>query len=193
MVEQTLVLIKPDAVKRHLVGTILQRFEQTGLKLVGLKMVWVDAAFAEKHYPLDETWAKNVYDKTKAAYDSAGKPMAYSNHLELGKSIQQLNMDFLKSGPVVALVLEGSHAVELVRKMIGATEPRSAAPGTIRGDLASAESYAQADDRKRSVRNLVHASDSVSNAQREIALWFTSKELHLHTTAQDHFFLEDFS
>jgi nucleoside-diphosphate kinase len=156
-----------------------------------MKMTWVDEAFAEKHYQLDEAWAKNVFDKTKAAYDREGKKLDYKDHLDLGKTIQRWNMDFLRKGPVVAMVFEGPHSVELVRKMIGATEPRSAAPGTIRADFATVESYAHADVKKRVVRNLVHASDSVDNAKREISLWFKPEELHDHKTMQDHFFLRD--
>lgn len=189
--EKTLVLLKPDTVKRHLVGRVIQRFEEVGLKIAGMKMVWVDEKFAERHYALDEAWAKNVFDKTKAVYDKEGKKMKYNDHMELGKTIQKWNMDFLRKGPVVAIVLQGPHAVELVRKMIGSTEPKSAAPGTIRGDFASVESYAHGDLQKRVVRNLVHASDSLENAKREIELWFKPEELHEHVTAQDHFFMSD--
>ncbi|HVY01231.1 MAG TPA: nucleoside-diphosphate kinase [Candidatus Nanoarchaeia archaeon] len=178
VVEQTLVLLKPDTVQRNLIGKIITRFEDAGLKIAAMKMVWADENMAKKHYHLDETWAKNVFDKTKAGYDKEGKKMPYKDHLELGKTIQSWNMDLLRSGPIIALVFEGPHAVEVTRKMVGSTEPRQAAPGTIRGDFATLESYALADVKKRVLRNLIHASDTPDNAKREISLWFSPAEVH---------------
>jgi nucleoside-diphosphate kinase len=131
-VERTLVLLKPDAVQRGLVGKILQRFEEKGLKLVGLKLRRFPRALLEKHYAVH-----------------AARPF-YANLVE-----------FMTSGPVVALALEGKGAVEVVRTMMGATKASSAAPGTIRGDLGLSFS-----------NNLVHGSDSVETAQSELALWF---------------------
>jgi nucleoside-diphosphate kinase len=185
MEERTLVLLKPDSVKRHLSGKIISRFEETGLKIVGIKMVLANEELAREHYKLDEDWARDVYNKTKAVYEKEGKEMKYQNHLEWGGIIQKGNMDFLKEGPVIAIILEGPHAIELVRKMIGHTEPRSAMPGTIRGDFASVESYPVADANSRVVRNLVHASDSVKNAEREIHLWFRPEEIYKHKTVYD--------
>jgi nucleoside-diphosphate kinase len=186
--EQTLVLLKPDSVKRGITGKIISRFEDAGFKIMGLKMVWATEELAKKHYHLDEEWAKNVYNKTKIAYDKEGKKMEYKDHMHLGQTIQQWNMNFLREGPVLALVLEGPHAVEIVRKMVGSTEPRQAQPGTIRGDFATLESYVVADKKKRVLRNLIHASDSVDNAKREISLWFDNKELHKYTKELDSHF-----
>ena len=183
--EQTLVLIKPDGVVRSLIGEIIIRFERTGLKIIGMKMVWVDETFAKKHYILDEQWAKGVHEKTKMAYEKEGKHFPFKNSLELGERIQSWNARFLQEGPVIALVLEGPHVIEIVRKMIGATEPRQAAPGTIRGDYAMTESYALADTKSRVLRNLAHASDSQETAKREITLWFTKEELHSYTKDLD--------
>jgi len=183
--ERTLVLLKPDTVKRALVGKILTRFEKAGLKPIAMKMVQVNRNFAEQHYFLDEAWAKNVYEKTKKKYDEEGKEMRHKDHMSLGKEIQSWNMNFLQEGPVVAIVLESHHAVELVRKLIGATEPRSALPGTIRSDFASTESYPLGDNMQRVVRNLVHASDSVENAKREISLWFAPEEIHSYKNIHD--------
>ncbi|MBM3230528.1 nucleoside-diphosphate kinase [Candidatus Pacearchaeota archaeon] len=188
VLEQTLVLLKHDAVQRNILGKIMQRFEDAGFKIKGMKMVHANAEFAAKHYQLDEVWAKNVYEKTKAAYDKERKKMEYTDHMHLGKTIQAWNMTFLSEGPVIALVLEAPHAVELVRKMVGSTEPRQAQPGTIRGDYALIESYALADKKKRVLRNLIHASDTVENAKREIALWFDNKELHAYTKELDKHF-----
>jgi nucleoside-diphosphate kinase len=176
--ERTLVLIKPDAVSRSLVGEIISRFEKTGLKIVAMKMVWADEELAKKHYVLEESWAKNVYDKTKAASEKEGTPMKWKDHMELGRTIQSWNADFLQEGPVVAFVLQGPHVIEIVRKMVGSTEPRQAIPGTIRGDYAMIESYAVANEKARVLRNLVHASDSPETANREISIWFTKQELH---------------
>ena len=170
--EKSLVLIKPDGVKRALIGKIISRFEEAGLIITGMKMVMATESLAKNHYFLDEEWAKNVYEKTKKAYEKEGKSMRYKDHMDLGKTIQNWNMKFLMEGPVIAVVVEGPHAIELVRKIIGSTEPRQALPGTIRGDFASIESYVIADAQNRVLRNLVHASDSVENANREISLWF---------------------
>ncbi len=150
MIERTLVLIKPDGVQRALVGRILSRFEDVGLKIVGMKFVQVNKDFAGKHY-----------------FDVAQRR---------GEAVFQNLVQFITSGPVVAFVFEGVHAIELVRKLIGATEPRTAAPGTIRGDF-SHHSYAHTDAQKKAISNLVHASGSAEDAAKEIPLWFTEKEL----------------
>ena len=186
--ERSLVLIKPDGVQRSLIGKIIGRFEDTGLKIVAMKMLWVDREFAGKHYPLDEEWARKMYNRTKEAYDKAGKKMDYSDHMEMGNTIRERNMNLIQEGPVVAMVIEGPSAVELIRKMVGHTEPRQALPGTIRGDFASIESYAATDPKKRVLRNLVHASDSPENAEKEIALWFKREEIHDYKKELDKYF-----
>jgi len=177
MTEKTLVLIKPDGVKRGISGKIISRFEDTGLKIVAIKMKWADEEHAGKHYPIDEEWAKKVFEKTSAVYEKEGKPMMFKNYLELGADVRRKNIDFIKEGSVIAMVLEGPHAIEIVRKIIGHTEPRQAIPGTIRGDFTSVESYLVSDGEGRATRNLVHASDSVENARREIDLWFRKDEI----------------
>jgi nucleoside-diphosphate kinase len=185
MNEQTLVLIKPDGVKRALIGRIISRFEEAGLKISAIKMILADEAIAKSHYFLDEKWAKNVYDKTLASYQKEGKILPFKSHMEIGENIQEKNIRFLKECPVIAIVVEGPHAIELIRKMVGSTEPRQAAPGTIRGDFASIESYAIADGKNRAIRNLIHASDSKEASQREIALWFKPGELHSYKTIRE--------
>ncbi|MBI2550430.1 nucleoside-diphosphate kinase [Candidatus Woesearchaeota archaeon] len=159
MIERTLVLLKPDAVQRGIMGRILGRFEDAGLKVVGMKMVWVDKKFALKHYT--EELAKRA-----------------------GAHVRQMIAEFLTTGPVVAMVVEGVNAIENVRKMVGSTEPKSAAPGTIRGDFSHV-SYGYADKKKSPVKNLVHASSSAKDAAAEIKLWFTPKELHSYKTVHD--------
>lgn len=186
--DRTLILLKPDAVQRGIIGKIIDRFESTGLKVVGMKMVWADEDRAKSHYPLDEEWARNVFDKTKKVYDQEGKEMEYKDHMEFGETIQSWLRKFISEGPIVAMVLEGPHAIELGRKLLGATEPKSALPGTIRGDFASVESYQMADKKKRPVRNLVHASDSKENAEREISIWFSQQEIFSYKKELDKHF-----
>ncbi len=178
VIEQSLILLKPDAVQRNLIGKIISRFEDAGLKISAMKMVQPNKELAGKHYILDETWALKLFNRSKEAYEKEGKKMKFRDHIEMGNDIRNRNMVFLQEGPVVALVIEGPHAIELVRKMIGHTEPRQAIPGTIRGDFASIESYTVSDSKGRVLRNLVHASDTPENAKREIALWFNKNEVH---------------
>lgn len=159
MIQRTFVALKPDAVQRQIVGQIITRFERVGLKIVGLKMVWVDKDFAKKHY------AEHV-----------------------GKSFYKFLEQMITEGPVIAMVLEGVEAVSVVRKLVGPTEPSKALPGTIRGDFAM-HSYEHADSKGSAVKNVIHASDSLESAKREIALWFSDSELFdYHTVHEKHVF-----
>jgi len=158
MIEQTLVLLKPDAVKRGLMGRVISRFEDAGLKVVGSKMVLINEEFGKKHY-----------------YDIAARR---------GEKVLQVLLKFMTTGPVMALCLEGVNAVEVVRKLVGGTEPKSALPGTIRGDFAHM-SYADADGQNKAIENLIHASGNAEEAKQEIALWFKAEELHSYKTAQE--------
>jgi len=175
--QKTLVLIKPDGVARGLTGEIIQRFERVGLKIRGIKMVLPRHEDVDRHYALTDEWMQGVYNKAKAKYESEGRPFNFPDWKSYGTDIKKGLMDFLESGPVIAVVLEGEQAVPLVRKLVGATEPQSAAPGTIRGDLAI-DSYALSNEQNRSIRNLIHASGTPDEAKHEIAIWFTDKELH---------------
>src|SRR3989338_6635304 len=159
MIERTLVLLKPDAVQRCVSGRVISRFEDAGMKIIGMKMVWVDKKFALKHYT--EELAKRA-----------------------GAHVREMIAEFLTTGPVIAMVLEGVNAIENTRKLVGSTEPRAAAPGTIRGDF-SHMSYGYADVKKVPVKNLVHASSSKQDAAAEIKLWFSPKELHSYKTVHD--------
>lgn len=150
-IQRTLVLLKPDAVSRGLIGEILQRFERVGLKIVGLKMVWPTEETALKHYTEDLA-------------------------IRRGEKVRHLMVEMLVSGPIVAIALEGIEAIELVRKMVGGTEPKTAAPGTIRGDYAHI-SYKHADARQVGVMNLIHASSDEKDAAQELEVWFDSSEL----------------
>lgn len=147
MIEHTLVLVKPDGVYRGLIGEVLMRFERAGLKIVGLKMIWIEKDFAKKHY-----------------------------HAHLQKGFYPGLEQYITSGPVVAMVVEGVKAVEVVRKIVGPTEPEKAIPGTIRGDYCHVN-VAHADEGHKSVFNIIHASGTVNEARDEILLWFDPPEL----------------
>lgn len=182
--EQTLVLIKPDGVQRGLVGEIIGRFEAAGLKLIAMKMVHAGHEDVDKHYALTEDWMKGVFTKAKAKYDAAGEVFPYSDHIAYGTEIKNGLVSYLKSAPIVALVLEGELAVSLIRKLVGSTEPASSAPGTIRGDL-SHDSYALSNGQKRPIRNLIHASGTADEAKHEISIWFTDTELYKYEHVND--------
>lgn len=180
--EQTVVLIKPDGVKRALVGELLHRFERMGLKIVAMKMVWPDEELLLKHYKSDEeATLKRWGEKTLKTYTEYGKDAAKdlgtADPLELGRMVNKWLFDYVKSGPVVAVLLEGYHAVENVINAAGPTMPVKAPAGTIRGDY-STDSAAYANDEKRGVANLVHVSASVEEANFEKTLWFEPSEIH---------------
>jgi len=152
MIEKTLVLIKPDGVSRSLTGEIFARFEKSGLKIVGFKMLQATRELAGNHYTEEDIGAR------------------------LGEKIRNLLIDFITEGPIVAAVIEGDEAVEVVRKMCGATEPKSALPGTIRGDY-SHHSYDYTNEAGTAVRNVIHAASDKEAAKYEISVWFTDDEL----------------
>ncbi len=182
--EKTLILIKPDGVARGLTGQILARFEQVGLKIVAMKMVHATHDDVDKHYALTEEWMMAVYSKAKAKYEAEGRPFDFPDHKAYGGEIKRGLVEFLKSAPIVAMVLEGEMAVSLVRKLVGATEPASSAPGTIRGDF-SHDTYALSNSQNRPLRNLIHASGNIEEANNEIKIWFTDTELYKYEHAFD--------
>lgn len=173
MIEETLVLVKPEGVEKKLIGEVISRFEQAGLEIKGLKLVWPTEELTERHYPLAPEWVKGLAEKTRSSFAAKGITMSETD-LEIAGRVQAWLKNHLKSGPVIAMVLRGNCAVEIVRKLVGSTEPKSAAPGTIRGDF-SIDSYDLADKEQRCVRNIIHASSSVEEARREIDVWFRSK------------------
>ncbi len=174
--ERTLVVIKPDGLQRTLVGEILQRYERLGLKLVGLKMLVPTAEHIERHYLLHPGWKKAVGEKSIEAYIKKGKKPPSDNPLVVGEQVIERLKKYLTSGPVIASVWQGAHAVGIVRKITGGTEPLSSDVGTIRGDFVL-DSYQMADTDDRAIRNLIHASGSVEEATAEIPHWFTKDEL----------------
>lgn len=179
--EQTLIILKPDTVKRGIAGEILTRFEKAGLKVVGLKMMLPSEDLVTKHYP-DEL-IPIVGNKTKKDWDSYG--IEYSETAEeIGQMIVQATRDFMRSSPVVVAVLEADHVVEVVRKMVGSTGPKDSAPGTIRGDYAHL-SLGQASLKKKGAANIIHASGTVDEAKQEIKMWFNKDEIFQYTTVHE--------
>lgn len=174
--EQTLVIIKPDGVQRGLIGEVIKRYETCGLKLVGLKMVIPTRELALKHYSIDPDWALKSGTKTFESYKAKGLPLPDNDPVEFAEGIRRKLMDFMSSGPVVSMVWQGMGAVAIVRKITGSTEPLTSAPGTIRGDY-TIDSYTAADTDARAVRNIIHSSGSVDEAEKEIKIWFDKKEI----------------
>jgi len=162
-VEQTLIILKPDAMQRGIAGEIITRFEHVGLKVVGAKMLKPD------------------YDQYYHHYETIGKMIS-----RRGQEAFDVTLEFMQQGPVLAMVLEGIEAVSLVRKMVGPTEPKSAAPGTIRGDYSHL-SFEYANGQNVSIPNLIHASGDVEEAKQEVAHWFKPAELFSYVAAHEHF------
>jgi nucleoside-diphosphate kinase len=174
--ERTLVIVKPDGIQRALIGEIMRRYERLGLKLVGLKLLVPTEQMIEEHYLLDPAWKKNVGEKAIESYKKKGETPPSEDPIEVGDVVVGRLKKYMTSGPVIAMVWEGAHAVELVRKITGGTEPRSAGIGTIRGDFVP-DSYQMADTDDRAIRNLIHASGTVPEADKEIPHWFSDDEL----------------
>jgi len=162
-IERTLVIFKPDAVQRGIVGDILARFERVGLKIIGMKMV---SPTREQYYE---------------HYENIGKVIS-----RRGEDVFKSVLEFMLQGPVIVMVLEGVEAIEVTRKLVGATEPKSALTGTIRGDYSHI-SYGRADSEKKSTPNLIHASDGASDAGQEISYWFSENELYDYQTMHEKF------
>jgi len=174
--ERTLAVVKPDGVQRSLVGEIVKRFEQVGLKLVAMKMLVPTPEFVEAHYTLDPEWRRITGEKTIKGYKSKGLTPPSEDPLEITAKILANLKKYLASGPVVAMVWQGAHAVQIVRKLVGGTEPLTSDVGSIRGDYVL-DSYQMSDPDNRAVRNLVHASGTEKEAETEISHWFTKDEL----------------
>ena len=159
MIEKTFVAIKPDGVQRGLIGRILQRFEDAGLKIIAMKMILIDKDFASKHYTEDIA-------------------------VRRGAHVREQLLDFITTGPVIAMVLEGVEAIEVVRKIVGGTEPKTAAPGTIRGDFTHV-SYGMGDKTKKAIPNVIHASANKPDAEHEVELWFSAEEMYKYRTVHE--------
>lgn len=186
--ERTVVLIKPDGVKRGLVGEVLQRFERTSLKIVAMKMMWAAKEHLGKHYSDRKEYLISLGKKTLKTYEEygkdAGEDLGTTDPLELGKMVRGWTIDYVGSGPVVAILLEGMHAVGNAKTIAGPTMPVDAPAGTIRGDF-SIDSAAYANAEKRGVQNIIHVSGSIEEAAFEEKLWFHEKEIHSYKQADE--------
>ncbi|OGY62255.1 MAG: nucleoside-diphosphate kinase [Candidatus Harrisonbacteria bacterium RIFCSPHIGHO2_01_FULL_44_13] len=186
--EQTLVLIKPDGVKRGLIGEIIKRVEQRGLKVIALRMFQATKEDLDKHYSDSEENLKAMGEKTLATYKKYGldpeKEVGTDDPVKIGRMVHGWIVDFMTSGPIIKMVVQGLHAVEMVRKLVGNTMPSQAEMGTIRGDY-SVDSAVLANAQKRGIRNLVHASGNLAEAEHEISLWFKSEEIHEYKRAEE--------
>lgn len=182
--ERSLVIIKPDGIQRSLIGEIIGRYERVGLKLVAIKMLVPTAELVEQHYTLDPEWRRVTGEKTIKGYIDKGLPVPESDPLKITEVLLKKLVKYITAGPVIAMVWEGAHAVKIIRKITGGTEPLTSDVGTIRGDFVL-DSYQMTDTDGRSVRNLVHASGSPKEAEDEINHWFTAEELVNYTLVQE--------
>ena len=186
--EKTVFIIKPDGVKRGLIGEILSRFEKRGLKIIALDMVWASKEEMDGHYPKDEAWIKRLGEKSLANYQQYGvdpkEKLGTDNPLEIGRMIRKWVVEYMTSGPVVKGVVSGVHAIDMVRKICGNSLPNLADMGTIRGDF-SVDSAVSANLNKRATRNIIHASENKQEVENEMKLWFKEKEIHNYKRAEE--------
>ena len=187
--EQTLIVLKPDAVQRGLIGQIISRFEHVGLKLVGAKLMRVSQELANKHYPADRgEFIIGMANKTIDNYQELGldvlQDFGTTDPQQIGLKIRGWLVAAITAAPVLAMVWESPHAVELVRKLVGHTLPLKSAPGTIRGDF-SFDSSALANLHKRLIKNMLHASGNLEEAKLEVALWFKPDELYTYKRVEE--------
>jgi len=174
--EKTLVLIKPDGVQRSLIGEVIKRYEQCGLKLVALKMLIPTKKQAYDHYHTDPNWPMTNGTRTIEGYKLKGKTPPTNDPLKMAEITRATLTKYIISGPVIAMIWQGMNAISNIRKITGHTEPSQSTPGTIRGDY-TIDSYDMADIDHRSVRNIIHASGSIEEAKKEIPIWFSKKEI----------------
>lgn len=181
--ERTFVILKPDTVQRSLIGEVIRRFEHAGLKCSAMKMFVPQEEQLIQHYNKSDEWflkkGTNVINDLMAQ----GLPIE-KEPMEYGRDIIRTIVKYMTAAPVVAMVWEGNQAVAVVTKIVGTTEPSTSDVGTLRGDY-TIDSYGHASFENRAVRNLVHCSDAVSEAEREIQIWFKENEIMKYTTAQE--------
>jgi len=178
--ERTLVLVKSDGVQRGLIGEVVGRMEKRGLKIIAMKMVKPTLEHLDEHYPKDEVWIARLGEKGFTVFKEYGldpkEYMGTNDKKEAGTMVRKWLIDYLLEAPVVAMIIEGVHAVDMVRKISGTTLPSKAEIGTIRGDF-SVDSPAAANLEGRAIKNIVHASENKEEAEHEIAHWFAAEEI----------------
>jgi nucleoside-diphosphate kinase len=186
--QQALIIIKPEAVQRGLIGKVVKRFEQVGMTIVGFKFVWATEEQVKNHYPSRDDWFKKVGERTLTNYAKKGldakKILGTEEAIEIGKMVKRWLIDYLRESPILLMVVEGFEGIEVVRKLAGNTIPLYAAPGTIRGDF-SIDNIDLANSNNRPLRNIIHASDNLEDAKKEVNLWFSNSELFQYGRADE--------
>lgn len=186
--ERTLAIIKPDGVKRGLIGDIISRIEKRGLKVIALQLTQATKEQIDGHYPKDEAWMRRLGEKTMKCYKEYGwnakEELGTEDTLEIGGMVRGWLIDFLASGPIVKMVIKGIHAVDMIRKIAGPTMPTQADMGTIRGDFSVDDATAANRD-KRAVHNIIHASETPEEANHEINFWFAPEKIHDYKRAEE--------
>lgn len=186
--QRALLIIKPDGVQRGLCGTILKRFETAGLTVIGLKFETASNEKVIAHYPETEAWFKKVGERTLTNYAKKGldakKVFNTEDPVAIGKTVKGWLITYFRESPVLLVVVEGYDVIEIVRKLSGNTIPLLAAPGTIRGDF-SHDTIDLANEQNRPLRNIIHASDTVEDGEKEVNLWFKPEELFLYKRADE--------
>ncbi len=173
--ELTFVILKPDAIQRSMIGELISRIERTGLKMVAMKMINATPEQCWKHYNKDEKWFLEKGSKIVENMEKTGRPVE-KEAIEYGRDIIDALVKFMTCGPVIPMIFEGNQAVGIVKKIVGSTEPLSSDVGTIRGDF-TLDSYELSNIDNRAVRNLIHCSDQIDEALREISIWFNENEI----------------
>jgi len=188
--QKALLIIKPDGVQRGLIGKIITRFETVGLKIIGLKFQWAKKEQIVAHYPESEAWFKKVGERTLTNYAKKGldaKIVFKTNDaVSIGKIVKGWLIDYMQESPMFFAVVEGYDVIEIVRKLSGNTIPLLALPGTIRGDF-SHDTIDLANEQNRPLRNIIHASDTVEDGEKEVTLWFAPHELFSYDLAGEKF------
>ncbi len=187
--EKSLVIFKPDILQRQIVGEIVSRFEKKGFKIVAMKMLIPISEAGGKNYEDKKEYLMETGEKAKKGAIARGEDVSKWDSLARGQWIRESNINYLTCGPVIALVLQGFGVIAGVRKMLGSTSPADGDVGTIRADF-SLDSFALADEQGRVTRSMVHASDSVESAEREIGLWFNPTEISEYETAAEKIFYD---
>ena len=186
--EKTLVLIKPDGVKRGLTGEVVRRIEQRGLKIIAIKMINATREQIDGHYPKDQKWISRLGEKSLKTYEKYGinpvEKVGTTSADEIGKMVRGWIVDFMVSGPIVKIAVQGVHAIDMVRKLCGNTLPNLAEMGTIRGDY-SVDSPALANSDSRAVHNIIHASETQEEAEHELTYWFSPEEIYSYKRAEE--------
>ena len=186
--ETTLVLIKPDGIKRGLIGEIISRIEQRGLKVIALKMFKATPGQIDNHYPKDPKWVRRLGEKSLMTYEKYGidpiKELGTDDPVKIGEMVREWLVDFMTSGPMLKMAVKGVHAIDMIRKLCGNTLPNLAEMGTIRGDY-SVDSAVLANSDKRAVHNIIHASETQEEATHELQYWFSPEEIHDYKRAEE--------